>query len=691
MTNFPFSAIVGQEQLRKALMLCAVDPGIGGVLIRGDKGTAKSTAARALAEVLPPIELVPGCAFNCTVDSPCEHCPICSQADRVATLSPVPFVTLPLGATEDRVLGSLDLSRALNGGQKAFQPGLLAAAHRGLLYIDEVNLLADHLVDVLLDVAAMGVNGVQREGLSVSHPARFTLVGTMNLEEGDLRPQLLDRFGLMVEVTAPREKAVRAEVVRRRIGFEAGPAAYVESWRAQQDALQARLATAQELLPQVQLDDALLDLISHLCCELEVASLRADIVMYKTARAIAALDGRIEVTPQDIRGAAELVLPHRRRRKPFEQPGLDQDKLDDLMRQAQDESPPQDLPSDDTGSGQRTQDNQQNGGGQQAQGRGQPGNEPEQAIEPPDGAQQPHGSEQFESEQPQNGEQQDGELPQRGQAEQVFAAAAGGPTARISVEAQSAPGVSAAAGRRSVARQASRGHVLRAVPNEQPTSIAIGATLRSAALRGAGGGVQVTRADLHQQVRVGTSANLILFVVDASGSMAAQRRMEALKGAVVNLLTDAYQQRDEVAVVAFRGQRAELLLAPTRSVDLAEQGLRELPTGGRTPLPHALQLALETLQRAGANASANPPLLVLLTDGKGNVPISEGGDPWRESLALAELLAERRVPALVIDTENGYLRLGRAAQLAQALGAECLTLEELSADSLALTVRARLA
>lgn len=636
--NFPFSAIVGQEQLRKALMLCAVDPGIGGVLIRGDKGTAKSTAARALAEVLPPIELVRGCAFNCTVDAPCEHCATCSQADRLSTLSPVPFVTLPLGATEDRVLGSLDLSRALNGGQKVFQPGLLAAAHRGLLYIDEVNLLADHLVDVLLDVAAMGVNRVQREGLSVSHPARFTLVGTMNLEEGDLRPQLLDRFGLMVEVTAPREKAVRAEVVRRRIGFEAGPAAYVESWRVQQDALQAVLATAQKLLPQVQLDDALLDLISHLCCELEVASLRADIVMYKTARAIAALDARTQVTPQDIRGAAELVLPHRRRRKPFEQPGLDQDKLDDLMRQAQKDSPP-----------------------------------------PQDGASNADSSDQ----QPQEQEQSEGE-----QDEQVFGAAAGGPTARISVEAQSAPG---AAGRRSVAQQASRGHVLRAVPNEQPTSIAIGATLRSAALRGTDGGVQVTRADLHQQVRVGTSANLILFVVDASGSMAAQRRMEALKGAVVNLLTDAYQQRDEVAVVAFRGQRAELLLAPTRSVDLAEQGLRELPTGGRTPLPHALQLALETLQRASANTRANPPLLVLLTDGKGNVPISEGGDPWRESLALAELLAERRVPALVIDTENGYLRLGRAAQLAQALGAECLTLEELSADSLALTVRARLA
>jgi magnesium chelatase subunit D len=686
--NFPFTAIVGQEQLRKALMLCAVDPGIGGVLIRGDKGTAKSTAARALAEVLPPIALVPGCAFNCTPAAPCEFCDVCSAAAGavapvplpVSVLAPVPFVTLPLGATEDRVLGSLDLTRALQGGHKAFQPGLLAAAHRGLLYIDEVNLLADHLVDVLLDVAAMGVNRVQREGLSVTHPARFTLVGTMNLEEGDLRPQLLDRFGLMVEVTAPREKAVRAEVVRRRIGFEADPAAYVASWRAQQQALQQQLATAQQLLPTVRLDDALLDLISHLCCELEVASLRADIVMYKTARAIAALDARVQVTPQDIRGAAELVLPHRRRRKPFEQPGLDQDKLDELMRQAQDEPapPPQQAPGANGAGGEAPQDEAPRDGSQQSQAEN---NEPQHNE--PQHNELPHD----EESQPGSGEQQ----------EQVFAAAAGGATARIAVEAQDASG---AAGRRSVAAQASRGHVLRAVPNEQPTSIAIGATLRSAALRGADGTgkVQVTCTDLHQQVRVGTSANLILFVVDASGSMAAQRRMEALKGAVLNLLTDAYQQRDEVAVVAFRGQRAELLLAPTRSVDLAEQGLRELPTGGRTPLPHALQLALDTLQRAASNGgsnggsnSSNPPLLVLLTDGKGNVPLADGGDPWREALALAELLAERRVPALVIDTENGYLRLGRAAQLATALGAECLTLEQLSADSLALTVRARLA
>lgn len=633
--NFPFTAIVGQSTLRTALMLCAVDPGIGGVLIRGDKGTAKSTAARALADVLPRIERVKGCAFNCFPGAPCEHCDVCAGGEQAPEPSTVPFVTLPLGATEDRVLGSLDISRALQGGQRAFQPGLLASAHRGLLYIDEVNLLADHLVDVLLDVAAMGVNSVQRDGLSIRHPARFTLVGTMNLEEGDLRPQLLDRFGLMVEVTAPREKAERSEVVRRRIAFEADPAGYVLQWREQQDALQQQLATAQQLLPAVVLDDAMLDLISHLCCEFEVASLRADIVMHKTARALAALDGRDRVDLRDIRGAADLVLPHRRRRKPFEQPGLDQQRLDDLM--------------------------------------------PPQASEPRP-PEQTHGG--------QDADAGDDTQPGDGNNEQVFAASAGGGAPRIAVEA--ATDAAQIQGRRSAANNTARGQMLRAVPNEQPTSIAIGATLRSAALRDPAN-MRVIRSDLHQQVKAGTSGNLIVFVVDASGSMAAQRRMEALKGAVLNLLTDAYQQRDEVAVVAFRGRDAQLLLAPTRSVDLAERSLRELPTGGRTPLPHALQLALDVVESAKKAAHSGPPLLVLMTDGKANVPLADGGDPWRESLDLAEMLSERGVPSLVIDTESGYTRFGRAARLAEALRSECLTLEELSADNLALTVRARLA
>lgn len=621
--TFPFSAIVEQTQLKTALLLCAVDPSLGGVLIRGDKGTAKSTAARALTDILPLIERVAGCAFNCAPGAPYQYCETCNTEHATAQASSVPFVTLPLGATEDRVIGTLDLEQVLKGGQRVFKPGLLAAAHRGILYIDEVNLLPDHLVDVLLDAAAMGVNAVQREGLSVTHPARFTLIGTMNLEEGDLRPQLLDRFGLMVEVIAPRDKSIRSEVVRRRIAYEANPTAYAAAWMQEQQALRHQLATAQQLLAEVTLNDALLDLISHLCCEFEVASLRADIVMHKTARALAALEGRSQVTPQDVRGAAELVLPHRRRRKPFEQPGLDSDQLDELMQQA---------------------------------------------LQPPDESES--GAEK-EQENVENNDESDDQ-------QQVFAAASAGNVRKIEVDTVSN---CYASGKRSTALDAPRGRVVRVVPDQNPSSLAVGATLRSAALRGSED-FQVAKSDLHQQVRAGKNANLILFVVDASSSMAAQRRMEAVKGAVLSLLTDAYQQRDEVAVISFRGESAQLLLSPTRSVDLAEQNLRELPTGGRTPLPHALSVALETLEK-----TSMPPLLVLLSDGKANVALNDGNDPWQESLRFAELLAERGVPALVLDTETGYLRLGRARQLAQALGAEYLTLEELSAENLALTVR----
>jgi magnesium chelatase subunit D len=639
--NFPFSAIVEQAQLKTALLLCAIDPTLGGVLIRGDKGTAKSTAARALADILPTIERVPGCAFNCPPGTPSQHCDICSDSKATTQTSPVPFVTLPLGATEDRVLGTLDIESALKEAKRAFQPGLLAAAHRGILYIDEVNLLQDHLVDVLLDAAAMGVNSVQREGLSVTHPARFTLIGTMNLEEGDLRPQLLDRFGLMVEVIAPQDKSLRAEVVRRRIAFEADPDSIVSTWTQQQDDLRLQLVKAQQLLPEIVLDDALLDLIAHLCCEFEVASLRADIVMYKASRALAALDNRIKVTPEDVKKAAELVLPHRRRRKPFEQPGLDQERLDDLMEQEQASQSPS-SPENESKADQSDLDSSDS--------------EPDE-------------------------EQHDVEHPSDDQT-QVFAAKASDSVCHISVDTPSSFNT---AGKRSTAMKTERGHHVRTVADENPSNLAVGATLRSAVMRNPTK-FQVKKSDLQQQIFASKTANLILLVVDASGSMAAQQRMEAVKGAVLTLLTDTYQRRDQVAVISFRGAEATLLLTPTRSVDIAEQRMRELSTGGRTPLPHALQLTLEVLKK-NTGSNSLPPLLVLLSDGKANVALDVGGDPWQETLTLAGLLAEQGTPALVIDTEIGFLRLGKAAQLAQALASECLSLEELTAENLTLTIR----
>jgi magnesium chelatase subunit D len=645
--NYPFAAIVGQEKLKLALLLCAINPGIGGVLIRGEKGTAKSTAARALAKVVPPISKVAGCQFNCQPDSPLLTCVACQQPDLQVVEAQVPFVDLPLGATEDRVIGSLDLEGVLAERKKMLQPGLLAAAHQGILYIDEVNLLPDHLVDVLLDVSAMGVNTIQREGLSVSHPARFTLIGTMNPEEGNLRPQFLDRFGLMVDVATSGDVKERTEVVRRRIAFEANPEEFVSQWATHQDALQQQLIAAKQLLPSVTLPDGLLTLISQLCTELGVSSLRADIVMYKTALTLAALAKRTEVTAEDIRQSAELVLAHRKRNKPFSDSKINEDKLDELMQQA---SP--------------------NASGQPENGTApQPENYSDQQSE---GVSPSLGDKQEEEETAQQG------MPAE---EQVFGAAPAMALPKIEVELAKTPMLQAPAGRRNPAVNAQRGLYVRAEPDKNPSDIAVDATVYHALLRQPEQ-LSVSRDDLHQKVRSGKAGNLILFVVDASGSMAASRRMEAVKGTVLSILTDAYQRRDTVGVISFRGIEAQVLLNPTSSVELAEQAMRNLPTGGRTPLPHALQTAIQMLSKLDPKKDLQP-LLVILSDGKANVALPGGGDPWDQTLHLASQLKRMNIASLVLNTENDYVQLGKAGELAKSLGGQYVSLNELTAESLA--------
>jgi magnesium chelatase subunit D len=641
--DYPFAALVGQEQLKTALLIIAVNPTIGGVLIRGEKGTAKSTAARALAALLPSVQLVSGCPFHCDPVALWPECPHCNadafginpEARQVAEM-PVPFVDLPLGATEDRVLGTLDFERALREGRRAFQPGLLAAAHRGILYIDEVNLLADHLVDVLLDAAAMGVNTVQREGVAFRHPARFLLIGTMNPEEGNLRPQLLDRFGLAVQVAGPRDPESRAEVVRRRLAFESDPAAFAARWADEQNALRDRILAARALLPNIALDDGLLTFLTRLCCELDVDGLRADIVLHKTACTLAALDGRTRVHLEDIRTAAELVLPHRRRRRPFERPDLDREQLDEAFSKLE------------------SQTKQQASGGRQ----------------PPDA------------------NNQGADAPRS--PERVFAPAPVENVRRIEVTSPTMPSEQ---GRRNRRTSGERGPYVRAVPDESPVDLAIDATLRAAARHGPqpDGGMTIERSDLHRKERAGRTGTLILFVVDASGSMAARQRMAVVKGAVLGLLQSAYEQRDEVGVIAFRGSNAEVLLPPTRGIDRAEEALRVLPTGGRTPLAHALVLARETIRLAQRSTPNRLVLLVLLSDGKANVGLPESpGDPWQQALQAAADLAADGIPALVLDSDAGFVRIGRARQLAEALGAEHLPLEKLSAETLILKVQHRL-
>ncbi|MGH3605540.1 MAG: ATP-binding protein, partial [Pseudonocardiaceae bacterium] len=337
--RYPFSAIVGHDDLRLALLLNAVHPGIGGVLVRGEKGTAKSTVVRALSALLPAVTAVPGCRFGCDPTAPDSTCPDGPHTAVAGQLiRPARLVELPVGATEDRLVGSLDLQRALTEGVSAYQPGLLAAAHRGVLYVDEVNLLPDHLVDVLLDAAAMGRAHVERDGVSVSHAASFLLVGTMNPEEGELRPQLLDRFGLTVEVAASRDVDTRAEVIRRRLRYEADPAVFAAVWHPEDAALANRITVARAALPGVVLPDGELRRIAAVCAAFEVDGMRADLVLARTAMAHAAWRGAAAVGEEDIRVAAILALPHRRRRDPFDQPGLDSEQLENALS-TQDQPP----------------------------------------------------------------------------------------------------------------------------------------------------------------------------------------------------------------------------------------------------------------------------------------------------------------------------------------------------------------
>ncbi|HEU4945872.1 MAG TPA: ATP-binding protein, partial [Kribbella sp.] len=488
-TGFPFTAVVGMDDLQLALILAAVSPAIGGVLIRGEKGTAKSTAVRALTEILPPVDVVPGCRFSCDPEHPDDTCPDGPHHSTEALNRPARLVELPVGATEDRVLGSLHLEKALAEGITAYEPGLLAAAHRGLLYVDEVNLLHDHLVDVLLDAAAMGRATVERDGVSVTHPARFVLVGTMNPEEGELRPQLLDRFGLTVDVVASRDPAVRVEVMRARLAYEADPAGFVARHDGPQRELAERIVKARDLMTEVILTDAALRQIAEICASFDVDGMRADLVTARTAVAHAAWSGRTVVEVDDVRAAARLALPHRRRRNPFDAPGLDEDQLEQAI---QDSTPPPD-PDDPDGP--------DSGGGAEP-------SESNAGEETP--AERPTGP-------AATGEVASSSEPYKARLLSVQAAGAGvaGRRSRAITEVGRVVG-----DRARVGREAGRPHLLATIRSAAPHQRARGRT---------GAGLAVRPSDVRLAVREGREGNLVLFCVDASGSMGTKQRMGEVK------------------------------------------------------------------------------------------------------------------------------------------------------------------
>ncbi len=649
--HFPFSAIVGQETLKTALLLNAVDPRVGGVLVRGEKGTAKSTAVRALAAVLPPLEVNEGCRFSCDPSDPGSWCTECRDRRDTGPLAksqrPARVVDLPVSATEDRLIGTLDLEHALKYGERVFEPGLLATANRAILYVDEVNLLDDHLVDTLLDAAAMGVNTVEREGVSFSHPARFILVGTMNPEEGELRPQLLDRFGLCVDVTGVREPEARVEIVRRRRAFEEDPRSFAREWTQGEQDVSALIKGARLRLAGTSLSDEVLYAIANLALTAGVDGHRADQVMARAAVALAAIDGRPEASLEDVAKAAPLVLAHRMRRTLFDEPRLDSTALSALVVQALGVGAP-------VGSEAQPQ-------------RTEPGADQTTIYDALSAARV--------------------EAPSEGSARHVELSGAVDGTRR-----------SMHGRRHETLSDDGRGRYVRAqAPSGDAgmRDVALDASIRAAAphqLSRADASelaISIKPSDVRQKVRMRKVGTSIVFCVDASGSMGASSRMSAAKAAILDLLVDAYQHRDRVSLVSFRGDGAELVLAPTASVELANMKLRHLPTGGATPLAAGIHRALEVVASERRRAPDTVVWVVLVTDGRGNVGIN-GGIGSTDGVTAARLLGEADVRTVIVDTGINAKEGGAGRELARAAGGEYVKLPALTGERITETVRQRL-
>lgn len=644
-SGFPFCAVLGQDDMKNALIWNAVNPRIGGVLLCGEKGTAKSTVVRGLAEVLP----------DCSV------------------------VELPLNITEDRLVGSIDIEAAISEGVRKFEPGLLKKADGNFLYVDEVNLLSDHIVSALLETAASGVNHVEREGISYSHPSRFCLIGSMNPEEGKLRPQFLDRFGLYVTVESSKDVQERAEIIRRELEYEKDPEKFRGSFGEEQEELKEHLQKARKNLARVVVTEAAMKLAAAISAEANCAGHRAELVITETARAIAAWEGRTVLNQEDIRKAAEFALPHRMReleeqpvenesREQPDQPENNEPEKDGPEDQAPEDHTPEQTSPENTAPEENSLENASQETTQSPESDQQPPEEPDTSESQP------------EKDSP---EKDDQPLPE--EVQQIGKTFQVNPWLKDSEVHRAEKG----SGKRSLIRTSgSQGRYVKAVqPRGEFQELALDATLRAAApfqrSRAHNGmAFAIRKEDIRTKIREKRAGNTILFVVDASGSMGADKRMGAVKGAICSLLNDAYQKRDRVGMIAFRKRKAELLLDVTRSVDLAKKELEILPTGGRTPLSAGLSLARQVIQSQKQKDKDCLPVIVLLSDGRANAALGEE-NPVKEALQEAALIRQEGIKSIVIDTENGFIRLKLAVDLARELKADYFKLEDLNAETLA--------
>lgn len=642
-TLYPFAAVVGQEQAKKALLIAIVNPKAGGLLIGGSKGTAKSVLARSVQNLIGKEKLL----------------------------------TLPLNVTEDMLFGSIDLEAAVSKGEKRFSPGILARATDNVLYIDEANLLRQELLTAVLDANSAGINNVERDGISYSHAVRMTILATMNPEEGTLPAHILDRFGMYVDMQALKEIPQRVEIMQRALAYSSHTLAFCEQYAKETCELATKVKSARELLPQVEVSDAMITLAAQLCAQAFCAGHRAEIYLLEAARAIAALAERTYILPKDIEEAALYVLPHRMRKPPEQQPEEQQDEEQNENNEENSEQDEENEP--DADDNESDDDNQLPPPSPLANG-----------DDDEDNAANNEDDEHNED----NDQQQEQNNSQLAPDEQIADIDKSFRLPKMLLDLGKDRAVRRGSGKRSVTKtDLKQGRYVRAEqPKGKVTDLAFDATIRAVApyqrLREDNGcALNIKEEDLRQKVREKRIGNTFLFAVDASGSMGARERMRAVKGAIFYMLQEAYQKRDRVGMVAFRRDKADLLLPITRSVDLAQKRLAELPTGGKTPLADGLALSLQTLAMLNKRDSELEPILILVTDGRANSVVEGEKDPVAAAVKMAEKIAKAKITSVVIDTESDFIKLGLAKKIAQAMGASYYTLQKLTKENVIHIVR----
>ncbi len=627
--TYPFTAIVGQDLMKLALILNAINPKIGGLLIKGTKGTAKSTTVRALADLLPEINIIKDCPFNCNPHDLKESCHECQHKiiDRKLKNNDIEFrkmrvINLPINATEDRVVGTINIKKALEQGLKALEPGILAEANRNILYIDEVNLLADNVADVLLDSAAMGINIIEREGISIHHPSNFILVGTMNPEEGNLRPQLLDRFGLSVEAKPILDINERVKIIKYVEDYHIDPHKFHDKFETEQKLLREKIVKAREILNKVKISDEQLENIAKLSIKLEIDSHRADIAINITAKTIAAFHGRTNVLDEDIKIAARLALAHRLRKLPFEEQKIDEDDIEKMFEE-QDKEEAQKLNINNS-------EHRNN----------------KEIIN---------------------------------LKEEIFGIDTKISTDGILEKKRIVKDMNTSGQRILHPTRDKKGKY---IGGQKPkdfnfrssSDIAVLETINNAALepenRNAfknGAKLEIKNEHIHIKKRIGKSSHLFVFCVDTSGSMGANDRMIAVKGVIFSILQSNYVYRDKVSLVVFRGEDAEVILPPTRSIDLAYKLLKEIPTGGTTPLIKGLVKALDIALEEKRKKTGYIPLIILISDARGNVFYKDAID---DLLKTGKEISKNLIDMIIIDTEGSDVKLEINKKLSESTNAK---------------------